>query len=97
MSLLPVPWVRCLLPLAHLAFSRDLLVITVRGVPGDLAGPQRDSHYGVRIADHQQGEEVDQHRHANVVPATRQMGGVILRNNKGGQGLPAAFLSIRHS
>lgn len=71
-SLLPVrAWVRCLLPLAHLAFSRDLLVITVRGVPRDLAGPQSDSHYGVRIADHQQGEEVDQHRHANVVPATR--------------------------
>lgn len=89
-------WVRCFLPFAHLAFSRDLLVITIRGIPGDFAGPQRDSYDGVRVADHQQGEEVDQHRHANVVPATGRRGGVILRNNRDGRGWTAAFLSICH-
>lgn len=77
-SLSPVPrWVRGHLPLAHLALGRDLLVVAVRRVPGDLAGPQRDSHHGVRVADHQQGEEVDQHGHADVVPARKWMGGVV--------------------
>lgn len=47
------------LPFAYLALGRDLLLVAVRRVPRDLAGPQCDSHYSVRIADHQQGEEVD--------------------------------------
>jgi hypothetical protein len=51
-------------------------MVTVGGVPGDLAGPQSDSHYGVCIADHQQGEEVNQHRHTDVVPGGRWMRGV---------------------
>lgn len=88
-------WVRCCRSLAHLAFGRDLLMVTVRGVPRDLAGPQCDSHYGVCIANHQQGEEVDQHSYTNVVPATKWMGGVSLRNN-GDQGLTATFFSICH-
>ena len=64
---------------AYLALGRDLLMVTVRGVPRDLAGPQCDSHNSVSIANHQQGEEVDQHSYADVVPATGRMGGVSLR------------------
>lgn len=79
---------------AYLALGGNLLVVTVRGVPRDLAGPQGDSHYCVCIANHQQGEEVDQHSYADVVPATRRMGEVGLRNNRGGQGLTTTFLSI---
>lgn len=68
-------------------------MVTIRGVPRDLAGPQRDSHHGVRIANHQQGEEVDQHSHANVVPATGGWEGSVSEIT-GGQDLAAAFLSI---
>lgn len=96
-GLSPMPgWVKCCLPFAHLALGRDLLVVTVRGVPRDLAGPQCDTHYSVRIAYHQQGEEVDQHSHTDVVPATRWMEGVSSRNNRVGQALTVTFLSICH-
>lgn len=89
-------WVKYCLPFAHLALGRDLLVVTVRGVPRDLAGPQCDTHYSVRIAYHQQGEEVDQHSHTDVVPATRWMEGVSSRYNRVGQALMVTFLSICH-
>lgn len=56
------------LTFAHLALGRDLLMVTVGGVSRDLAGPQCDPYHSVRIANHQQGQEVDQHGHTDVVP-----------------------------
>lgn len=41
------------LAFAHLAFGRDLLMVAVRGVAGDLTGPQCNPHHSVRVADHQ--------------------------------------------
>lgn len=70
-------------------------MVSIRGVPGNFAGPQGNSHYRVRIADHQQGEEVNQNRHANVVPAIKWMGGVS-QEIMADQGLTATFLSIFH-
>lgn len=56
------------LTFAHLALGRDLLVVTVGGIPRDLAGPQCDPYHSVCIANHQQGQEVDQDGHTDVVP-----------------------------
>lgn len=41
------------LAFAHLALGRDLLMVAVRGVTGDLTGPQCNPHHSVRVADHQ--------------------------------------------
>lgn len=56
------------LAFAHLALGRDLLMVTVRGVTGDLTGPQCNPYHSVCIANHQQRQEVDQHSHTDVVP-----------------------------
>ena len=69
-------------------------MVAVRGVPRYLTGPQGDAHYGVSITYHQQGEEVDQHSHADVVPATRRMGAVSSRSNRAGQALTVTCLRL---
>lgn len=77
------------LTLAHLALSGDLLVVTVGGVPGDLAGPQCDPYDSVGVANHQQGQEVDQHGHTDVVPVRWTEESVLER--AGDHGLWAPF------
>lgn len=56
---------------AYLALGGQLLLVAVRGVSRDLAGPQGQSHHQVGATHHQQGEEVDQDGHAHIVPAAR--------------------------
>lgn len=56
----------------YLALGRQLLLVAVRRVSGDLAGPERQPHHQVGTTHHQQRQEVDQHGHTHVVSASRE-------------------------
>lgn len=60
-----------------LAFGSQLLLITVRWISRDLAGPQSQTHHQVSTAHHQERKEVNQDCYTHVVPLWERWDGLM--------------------